>query len=188
MKRIATRAFGPAFLLGLAMAGNHAVAAEPLRSVVMSYSIRQVSDSGVTQTMDYKERVVRGPSDVWIERVIPAALQHVDEPGHKHLNKDRCARWISKNAKGVVSYWLVDTDHRVLVEITPNDYDNVGFDGRWDRVYNMISPESIQKMQASDKRGLMSRKVVASPAAVPVVEPWKALNGYTRRELSDYLD
>ena len=153
MNHFFKRAFGPCFLFAVAVFFVQPLAAAELMSATISHTIRQVTDNGITKTTEYKERIIRGPNDVWIERVLPSTIKRSDEhsdasKGHKHLDVERAARWISKNSKGQMSFRLVDLDHKVIVEIAPADYSNVAFDGRWDTAYHLISPGFLKTLKA----------------------------------------
>ena len=152
MNHTLKRAFGPCFLSAAFFVSLPASGAE-LVSATVSHTIRNTTDNGVTKTTEYKERIIRGANDVWVERVLPTNIKRVDEhgageKGHKHLDVERAARWISRNSKGELMYRLVDMDHKVVVDIAPGDYSNVGFDGRWDTAYHLVSPAFIKTLKA----------------------------------------
>jgi hypothetical protein len=122
---------------------------------VVSYETRQVLASGITRVESWQERLVRRGDQVWTERVRPPGAEraHDDERvaehhGHKHLNADTAARWLSLGADGEAVLKLVDREHQVVVDVPAAEFASVAFDGRYDAAATIVPPLVVQSMKA----------------------------------------
>ena len=105
---------------------------------------------GVRRTTEFDERFIRRADTVWTERVVPAAAAALAHPhaasGHKHFDSATAARWVQRGTDAIPQLVLVDRHDRVTVDVSPADYENVGFQGRWDRAYFLIDPATLGAM------------------------------------------
>lgn len=122
---------------------------------IVSYETRQLTTAGVTRIETWQERLVRRGDQVWTERVLPAAVESVharetvaEHHGHKHLNADTSARWLSLGAKGAVGLKLVDRENKVVVDVPAAEFGSVSFDGRYDAAATIVPPSIVKTMKA----------------------------------------
>lgn len=126
--------------------------------LLVRHTVVAAGADGVKRTTEFSERVVRRQDQVWIERVVPAGwhTEHAHASGgksHKHLDVAAAARWVQRDAAGKASLRLASAEDKVLVDIAPTDYANVGFDGSWTAAYHLIDPASLQKLKAVGTSG-----------------------------------
>jgi len=129
-----------------------AVAAAGELNLAIRHEIVSLGSDGINRKSEFGERLYRRNDQVWVERIIPAGAHsdsdhanHAED--HKHLDLAASARWITREAKGGLRVRLVNRYERMIVDITPPDYNNVGFDGDWDTAYHLISPKHLASMK-----------------------------------------
>ena len=133
--------------------GSSASAAAPELHLQLSHSTVGVGDDGVKRSAEFSERLYRNKQYVWVERVIPqgahseAAHSEADKE-HRHLDVVAASRWISRTADGKTEVRLVLPHDKVVVNVPPTDYANIGFDGSWNALYHLIDPAMLKEMQA----------------------------------------
>ncbi|TFW32915.1 hypothetical protein [Massilia horti] len=133
----------------LACASAQAAPAAPDLDLGISYYTRVVTDEGVTREIRYEERMVRRAGHVWLERVLPQRAS-LEERGHKHFNPVRLARHVMlENGKLKLEY--VDVHGRERVAIPPSEFENVDFNGSWDRSFYLAPPKLIAGMPLSSR-------------------------------------
>lgn len=126
---------------------------------LVTYETRQVMASGVTRSETWQERLVRRGDQVWAERILARTphrpdADHAAEPaGHKHLNAETSAHWLSLAADGSVRLRLVDHVHRQVVEIPRAEFGSVAFDGRFDAAAAIVPPAVVRTMQSEGRAG-----------------------------------
>ena len=124
----------------------------------VSYETRQVMSSGVTRVDTWQERLVRRGNQVWTERIL-APVAHAghshdshkretvaEHAGHRHLNAETSARWLTLQPDGQVEVRLVDRENRVVVNVPRAEFGTVGFDGRFDGAASIVPPAVAQSM------------------------------------------
>lgn len=125
-------------------------AALPDVDAIVTHEVTQVLASGVTRIDRWAERRVRRGDEVWIERVLPAVVsaagpghghdESAGHRGHRHLDAQTSAHWITKAPDGSIVLRLVDRVHRVVVAVPRAEFTSVGFDGRFDAAASLIPP------------------------------------------------
>lgn len=140
-------------LSGFAASSNPNVNTQKTVAATITHTTRVWSSSGILQTFEFQEKMVRSGNTIWIERVIPKqadileAQQHnAEQAGHKHLDKERAAKWITLNSDGSVALRLVDTENKAVVTVSKPEYGTVRFDGRWPTAYHLVSPEFLKTL------------------------------------------
>lgn len=141
------------------LAAALAVASLPLwagdLALVLTHDSTSLSADGITRTSHYQERLYRQDQQVWLERVIPAsvahAAAHIDSDGHKHLDLDTSARWVSRIDDKKAEIRLVNRHDRQLVTVDSGDYDAIGFDGDWPTAYYLVDPAKLHSMSLSKR-------------------------------------
>jgi len=111
-----------------------------------------LSADGVTRTTRFAERLVRRGQQSWIARILPAGAHDQAEhqaggKGHKHMDIGAAARWVVRQGDGKLQLRLVNTHEKMVVDVAPTDYANVGFDGQWTTASQLLDPEQIRRMQ-----------------------------------------
>lgn len=132
--------FAPAFASDLNLEIHHAMAS--------------LGPDGISRKVDFGERLYRRENQVWVERIIPAGAHNESEHAkrdeeHKHLDLAASARWIVRNAKGELQIQMVNGYDKVIVNINPPDYGNIGFDGDWDAANHLIGSKQLASMKPS---------------------------------------
>ena len=137
--------------------------------LLVRHTIVSAGADGVKRTTEFSERVVRRQDQVWVERIVPAgwhsAAEHAaGDHGHKHLDVAAAARWIRRDAAtGKPALRLASAEDKVLVDVAPTDYGNVGFDGSWMAAYHLIDPASLKGLQDTGTRGDLTTYVSREP-------------------------
>ncbi|MBI3526163.1 MAG: hypothetical protein HY066_16850 [Betaproteobacteria bacterium] len=138
-------------------------------NLVIRHTIHSLGADGVSRNSEFSERLYRRNDQVWIERIIPAAAEHDNDHAHaqqgvehKHLDLAASARWIVRDAKGVLKVNLVNRHERTIVDIPQPEYANVGFDGDWGNAYHLISPRHMATMQPTGQAAPTGAKWFAS--------------------------
>lgn len=120
----------------------------------VQHELSVLGNDGVKRDVAFSEQVYRGGDAVWIEREIPAAVQHKHhagekaEKGHKHLDTATAARWIARQPDGKLLVRLVSDEKRRTFEVGQGDYGNVGFDGSWPTARHLLDPALLKTMKA----------------------------------------
>ena len=155
-----------ALISGCAAAATVAAASMPMIDIEarVSYETRQVMSSGVTRVDTWQEHLVRRGNQVWTERILTPAAQaghshdgHKREPvaeraGHRHLNAETSARWLTLQPDGQVEVRLVDRENRVVVNVPRAEFGTVGFDGRFDGAASIVPPAVVRAMAPTTAR------------------------------------
>jgi len=136
-------------------------------NLVIRHEVQSLGADGVSSNSKFRELLYRRSDQVWVERVIPAAAEHDSDHArqgveHKHLDLAASARWIVRDAKGVLKVSLVNRHERTIVDIPPPEYANVGFDGDWGNAYHLIGPRHMATMQPTDQAAPTGAKWYAS--------------------------
>jgi hypothetical protein len=124
----------------------------------VQHVIVSAGGDGIKRTTEFSERVVRRQDQVWIERIVPPGW-HADhehaaaDKAHKHLDVALAARWLQRGKDGKPVLRLASAQDKVLVDIAPTDYANVGFDGSWTAAYHLIDPASLKKLKPVSTQG-----------------------------------
>ena len=142
-------------LLLLGLAAALPAAAQDLALLIEHESVSLGAD-GVTRTTRFAERLIRRDQQSWIVRVIPDgahenAEHQAGDKAHKHMDLSSAARWIELQKDGKVRVRLVNNHDRLIVNVPPVDYANIGFDGKWISASNLLDPNHIKKMKASNR-------------------------------------
>lgn len=118
-----------------------------------------IGADGIQRDTLLTERMTRMGNTVWVERVMPAGYAHPDEAHkpqsaskssrdeHKHADLSAATRWIERQEGGKVRFRLVAAHDKVIVDVAPNEFATVGFDGKWDAAYHLIDPALLKKLQ-----------------------------------------
>lgn len=138
-------------LVALAASTGIAQAADPL-NLLVSHDVTVVGADGVTRTTRFAERVYRRDGLVWMERVVPERI-HQPKPSegkpHKHIDTSTAARWIEQGE--TLRMRLVNAEERMIIDVQPAEYGNIGFDGNWTSVYHLIDPAVLAKLRRTDR-------------------------------------
>ena len=139
------------YTLGALLCLSASAMAQDLALKVEHESV-SLSADGVTRITRFAERLIRRDQQSWIARILPAgaheeAEHHAGGRGHKHMDTAAAARWIVRQDDGKLQLRLVSTHEKIMVDVAPSDYANVGFDGRWSTASQLLDPEQIQRMQ-----------------------------------------
>ncbi|GAA5173783.1 hypothetical protein GCM10025771_01840 [Niveibacterium umoris] len=141
-----------------------AAPAAPLVATVQVES-RWVTADGVEKTTRFVERLVRSDNHVWTERIKPAGTPSATpdehgQPGETHLHPSDlagAAKLVARDKQGQVTLSFVRADLKTRVDLSPRDFDAVGFDGKWDSAWSLIDPALISRLapsaRASDVAG-----------------------------------
>lgn len=154
------------------------VYAAPQLTAVLTHEIVEHGADGVTRSTRYQEQFIRNEDSVWIERVLPTkALQKTSskkiQPDVKHdeLNVHLAPRLIRAADQGAAQLTLVDEEKRETYTVGVEDYERVGFSGRWAAEQSLIDPSTLRHMRK------LSRPAVAAGATWYEQE---TANEYTR--------
>jgi hypothetical protein len=147
--RLASRLLLVTLLTG---AGAAARAADLDLDLLVDHDLTELGPDGVTRTVHFQERVHRREGMVWIERVLPAGAHDAGAHAagghdHKHLDLAAAARWITREG-GVARVRLVNLQDRVVIEVPPAEYGEIGFDGSWENAWHLIDPRQLLAMKA----------------------------------------
>jgi len=151
-------------LAAVCVAGTvHAVTATPAAApdldLAITYYSKTVTPDGVTRESRYQETMLRRTGHVWNARVLPARAaqhEHGHEGGHRHgLDHGAMSRHVSY-ANGAPRLQLVDAGQRAVIAIPATEFNNVDFDGSWERAFYLLEPRLLKTMTVTNR---------ASPAA-----------------------
>jgi len=150
-------------LAALCVAGTvHAVANAPAVAttapdldLAITYYSKTLTPDGVTRESRYQETMLRRPGHVWSARVLPAnATQHQhhhEEGGHRHgLNHVAMPRHVI-NAGKTPRLEFVDAKEKAVIAIPATEFDNVNFDGSWDRAFYLLDPRLLKTMAVTKR-------------------------------------
>lgn len=131
------------------------VAAQDL-ALLIEHDSTSLGPDGVTRTTRFSERLIRRDQQSWVARVIPPgaheeAEHRAGDKSHKHMDLSAAARWIVRANDGKLQVRLVNQHDRMIVNVPPVDYANIGFDGNWTSASNLLDPNQIKKMKASTR-------------------------------------
>jgi len=158
--------------LAAVLAAGIAAAALPVLAqdadLLVRHTIVSAGGDGIKRTVEFSERVVRRQDQVWIERVVPAGWHSAHEhaagdKGHKHLDVAAAARWLQRGKDGKPALQLASAEDKVLVDVAPTDYGNVGFDGSWTAAYHLIDPASLKALKVGSTTGDLTTYVSQEP-------------------------
>lgn len=162
--------------LFVSIAASAATPAAPDLDLSIQYYSKVMTPEGVLRESRYEEKMLRRPSHVWVERVLPpAALAHQDghaendrQAGraadkavkkvalkaaaheHKHFNYAVLPRHvILDNNKARIEF--IDALEKQVVTIPPAEFENVNFDGSWVNAFYLLDPEQLQALPLSTK-------------------------------------
>lgn len=115
-----------------------------------------LSADGVTRITRFSERLVRRDNQSWLSRIMPAAAHEDAEhssgaKNHKHMDVNAASRWVVRGTDGKLRVRIVSAHERLVVDVTPTDYGNIGFDGRWSTASQLIDPLQLQRMKVSSR-------------------------------------
>jgi hypothetical protein len=147
------------FALALIGVHTYSLAATDL-ALEVTHQSSSLGADGIKRDTLFTERVIRQGDTVWIERVIPAGahteseLEKAKNPkGHKHADLNNAVRWIQKLPDGKLKLRLVALHDKVIVDVAPNEFANVGFDGSWAAAYHLIDPAFLKKLKPAQTEG-----------------------------------
>jgi hypothetical protein len=111
---------------------------------------------GVTRITRFGERLIRRDNQSWIARILPPgaheeAEHRTGDKNHKHLDVSAASRWVLRSDDGKLRVRIVDAHEKMVVDVPPVDYANIGFDGKWTTASQLLDPEQIKRMKASSR-------------------------------------
>lgn len=125
---------------------------------ILTYDTRVVTPEGVTKTTHFQEQFIRDDSNVWSERIVPAHTQpiaiHEEHDGHEEhdLNFALAGKWIYKNPQGQLTYKLVRSHEKKIIEPRLTEYATLGFDGNWAANYNIVTEQELRSLKKSTRK------------------------------------
>lgn len=119
----------------------------------IDYDSTATGADGVTRTTRYSDLLIRRGNDSWYARVLPPHAHDEAEhakggKGHKHLDTNAAARWITRQNDGKILVRLVNAHEKMVVDIPKAEYSNIGFDGEWSTASQLLSTEQVKRMTA----------------------------------------
>lgn len=137
----------PACCISLAQA-----APAPDVNLLVDHDITEKTPDGVTRQIHFQERIYRRAGLVWSERVLPKGAHDADEHargehGHKHLDLAAAARLVTPDGEQKAKIRLVNLHDKVVINVPPPEYGNVGFDGSWANAVHLLDPQQLRSMQ-----------------------------------------
>jgi hypothetical protein len=154
--------------LGLACGMHVCLAATPAAAPDLDVQIRYYSKiltpEGVTRESRYEETMLRRPGHVWVSRTLPApaldapaAAGAVKKTGaqasatpHASFNHVVLPRHVVF-AHGKLRLEYVDAHAREVIAIPPAEFENVNFDGSWERAYYLLDPKLLKAIPPSTR-------------------------------------
>lgn len=136
-------------ILGLSLA-SPALATD--LALKLEHEMTTISADGVTRITRFGERLIRRDDQSWMARILPAHAHAAAEhqhgaKQHKHMDLAAASRWVERSKDGKLRVRIVDPHEKAIVEITPVDYGNIGFDGKWSSASQLLDPEQIRRMK-----------------------------------------
>ncbi|MBS0345091.1 MAG: hypothetical protein JSR69_01400 [Proteobacteria bacterium] len=140
-------------LLGILLAAP-AVAGD--LALKVEHDITTLGADGVTRIVRFGERLVRRDEQSWVERILPAHAHETEDhkagdKNHKHMDTSAAARWVQRGNDGKLRVRIVNGHERMIVDIAPVDYANIGFDGKWTTANQLLDPEQLKRMKTSSR-------------------------------------
>jgi len=142
---------------------------------------------GVTRITRFSERLVRRNNQSWVARILPVgahedADHHGADKGHKHMDVNAAARWVLKGEDGKLHVRIVNEHEKMVVDVSPVDYGNIGFDGKWSSASQLMDAEQIKRMKTSSRAAPVGTRWVEGGARdVKVQVLWDEQAQYPRR-------
>lgn len=111
---------------------------------------------GVTRIVRFGERLIRRDNQSWVARILPPgaheeAHHHAGGKTHKHMDISAASRWVLRGDDGKLRVRIVNGHEKVVVEVGPVDYSNIGFDGRWSTASQLLDAEQIKRMKPTGR-------------------------------------
>ena len=130
-------------------------ATAPDLDLAITYYSKTLTPDGVTRESRYQETMLRRPGHVWSARVLPAnAAQHQhqhEEGGHRHgINHIAMPRHVIDAGK-TPRLEFVDAREKAVIAIPATEFDNVNFDGSWDRAFYLLDPRLLKTMTVTTR-------------------------------------
>lgn len=153
----------------------------------VEHDITTLGADGVTRIVRFGERLIRRDNQSWVERILPAQAHEADEhkagdKNHKHMDTSAAARWVQRGNDGKLRVRIVNEHEKVVVDIAPVDYTNIGFDGKWTTANQLLDPEQIKRMKASSRSAPAgTRWYEGGTAQTRVQVLWDEKEQYPRR-------
>jgi hypothetical protein len=166
----------------------------PDLEAVIVHDLRQFGSDGVLRITRYQERLVRRGERVWTERVLPPGTQP-GEPVHErgrghHLDFARVARLLRRRDAGQTSLTYVDLVHERVIAVPEPEWDNVAFDGSWDRAAMLVTEAELGQLRPIERSvpapELMWRGIQTQGHFIHVL--WDPIAGIARRIESGSVD
>ena len=135
----------------------------PLVAIVQVES-RWITADGVEKTTRFAERLVRSDSHVWTERIKPAGTPAAEAGEHAHAGEAHlhpsdlagAAKLVGRDKQGKVSLSFIRPDLKTRVDMSPRDYDAVGFDGKWESAWSLIDPALVTRLAPSKRESTIA--------------------------------
>lgn len=178
MKRLLSALLG-ILIAAPAVAGDLALKVE--------HDITTLGADGLTRTVRFGERLVRRDKQSWVERILPPHAHEAEEhkagdKGHKHMDTSAAARWVQLGEDGKLRVRIVNGHERMIVDIAPVDYANIGFDGKWTTANQLLDPEQLKRMKVSSRSAPAgTRWYEGGTAQTRVQVLWDEKEQYPRR-------
>lgn len=111
---------------------------------------------GVTRITRFSERLIRRDNQSWVARILPpGAHEEADHQAggktHKHMDISSAARWVLRGPDGKLRVRIVNDHEKMIVDVAPVDYANIGFDGRWTTASQLLDPAQIGRMKSVNR-------------------------------------
>jgi hypothetical protein len=146
--------FAPLCVAGTVHAVVNTPATAPDLDLAIVYYSKTVTPDGVTRESRYQETMLRRPGHVWNARVLPARAaqhEHSHESGHRHgLNHGAMPRHVSFEG-GTPRLAFVDAKERAVIAIPATEFNNVDFDGSWERAFYLLEPRLLKTMTVTNR-------------------------------------
>jgi len=148
---------------------------------------------GVTRITRFSERLVRRDYQSWVARILPVGAHEEDDhkaadKNHKHMDVSAAARWVTRGEDGKLRVRVVNAHEKMVVDVSPVDYVNIGFDGKWSSASQLLDAEQIRRMKASARSAPVgTRWVEGGTRDVRVQVLWDEQAQYPRRIESSNL-
>ncbi|WP_374483604.1 hypothetical protein [Zoogloea sp.] len=171
-------------LLGILIAAP-AVAGD--LALKVEHDITTLGADGVTRIVRFGERLVRRDKQSWVERILPPHAHEAEDhkagdKGHKHMDTSAAARWVQLGEDGKLRVRIVNGYEKMIVDIAPVDYANIGFDGKWTTANQLLDPEQLKRMKASNRSAPAgTRWYEGGTAQTRVQVLWDEKEQYPRR-------
>jgi hypothetical protein len=128
----------------------------PPLDATVQYDSKTITHSGVTETRQVRNTLIRRPGHVWMERVLPehteAGHVHTDaKGGHKHIDFDISSQHLTRDAKGEIRAEYIDPEQRQVVFVPAAEYNVSGFDGSWDNAAELVAEKTVKAMPLSKR-------------------------------------